>query len=55
MIQYANYLYNFNLKIALLNAIDILNCNIHITTKFRPKELIHNTDENIYNLVINNI
>lgn len=55
MISYANNPFNFNLKISLLNAIDIHNSNIHTTTKFRPNDLIHNTDENIYNIVINNI
>ena len=47
MISYNNHPYNFNLKLALLDAIDIHNGNIHTTPKFRPKDLIHNTDENI--------
>ena len=46
---------NFNLIYILLDVNYIHNYNIRTVTKFRPADLITNTEENIYNTVINNI
>lgn len=40
---------------ALLNAVESHYSNIHTVTGYRPIDLIKNTDEDIYNKVIENI
>lgn len=44
-----------NLKNILLEANNIYSNNIHSITKFKPFELISNTDESICKLVYDNI
>ena len=46
---------NTDLRDILLEANNIHNNNTHTITKFKPIDLIHNTDESIYNIVIENI
>ena len=46
---------NFNLKNSLLEVIYIHNNNIHTSTNHRPIDLINNTNEDIFEEVMNNI
>ena len=55
IIDYSKHPENFNLKASLLEAVEIHNNNIHTTTQYRPIELFENTDEEIYEKVIENI
>lgn len=55
IISYSENPDNFNLKLAILNSVEFHNSNIHTVTGYRPKDLIKNTDEDIYNKVIDNI
>ena len=43
------------MKTSLLEAVEIHNNNKHTTTLFKPIDLINNTDEDIYNNVVENI
>ena len=54
MIYYSENHLNFDLKNAILEAVDIHNNKIHTITKYKPKELIHNTNEEISKIVIEN-
>ena len=55
IIYYAQNPDNFNLKNVILNAVQNHNNNIHTVTQYRPVELFNNTDEDVYNKVIDNI
>lgn len=55
ILEYAKEDKNFNLKNCLFEAVNIHNHNIHTTTKYRPIEIINNSDENIMKIVIENI
>ena len=54
MIYYSENHLNFDLKNAILEAVDIHNNKIHTVTKYKPIELIHNTNEEISKIVIEN-
>ena len=54
MIDYSNSTTTFDLKNSLLEAINIHNHNIHISTGYRPIDIINNTDEEIYLQVMEN-
>lgn len=55
MIDYSENPYHFNIKLSLLNAIEVHNSNIHTVTGYRPWELINNEEEENYRAVIDNI
>ena len=55
IIEYSKHPENFNLEASLLEAVEIHNNNIHTTILYRPIELFENTDEEIYEKVIENI
>lgn len=54
LIYYANNPDNFNLKNALLDAVEIYN-NIHTNTKCMPVYLLNNCEEEIYKAAIKNM
>ena len=55
MIYYGEYPSNIDLNNAILNVIDIHNNNIHTVTNYKPCELINNSKEEVFNIVLDNI
>ena len=53
--NYSEHPENFNLKNSLLDAVPIHNRNIHTITNYKPIELMHNTNKDIYDEVMENI
>ena len=46
---------DISFKNSILDCVSIHNNNVHIVTGFKPSFLIKNTDEEIYNIVLDNI
>lgn len=55
MLKYSENNKEFNLKDFLLDAVNTHNHNIHITTGFKPIDIINNIDDDIKNKVLENI
>lgn len=55
ILEYSEDNPDFNLKSVLIDAVNIHNHNIHISTGFRPIDIINNTDDIILKQVLDNI
>ena len=55
IIYYSKNREHFNLKNALLDAVESHNNTIHTINNYRPKDIINNTNEEVYHTVLENI
>ena len=55
LIHYSEYPDNFNFKNVLLDVVSVHNTNIHTGTNYKPIEIIQNTNQEIYDKVMENM
>lgn len=55
LLYYSANPYNFNLKNDILDEFSIHNNKIHTVTNYKPNELINNTNEEVFEKVLENI
>ena len=54
IIHYSKNPEHFNLKNTVLDAVENHNNTIHTITNYRPKDIINNTNEEVYHTVLEN-